>query len=49
MMALQPQIALLDKFVIQQESIPNFIHPSLQQNIVNIKENKKNEIFTNIV
>lgn len=32
MMALQPQISLLDKFVIQQESIPNFLHPTLPTN-----------------
>lgn len=32
MMALQPQISLLDKFVIQQESIPSFMHPSLTSN-----------------
>uniref|UniRef100_A0A182J2K8 Protein RIC1 homolog n=1 Tax=Anopheles atroparvus TaxID=41427 RepID=A0A182J2K8_ANOAO len=28
MIALQPQLAVLDKFVIQQESIPSLIHPS---------------------
>lgn len=27
MMMLQPQVNLLDKFVIQQESIPNFMPP----------------------
>lgn len=27
MMLLQPQVSLLDKFVIQQESIPNLISP----------------------
>ncbi|XP_058125788.1 guanine nucleotide exchange factor subunit Rich [Anopheles ziemanni] len=28
MIALQPQLAVLDKFVIQQESIPSLIHPT---------------------
>lgn len=27
MMMLQPQVNLLDRFVIQQESIPNFMPP----------------------
>lgn len=27
MMMLQPQVTLLDRFVIQQESIPNFMPP----------------------
>lgn len=32
MMVLQQQVNLLDKFVIKQESIPNFAPPTCKQN-----------------
>lgn len=47
MMALQQQIAILDKFVIQQESIPNFILP-LPPNLNILKTSDKNELTKNV-
>lgn len=46
-MALQQQIAILDKFVIQQESIPNFILP-LPPNLNILKTSDKNELTKNV-
>lgn len=47
-MALQQQIAILDKFVIQQESIPSFIPPNFQHNIPNLKASDKNDLIKNV-
>lgn len=46
-MALQQQIAILDKFVIKQESIPNFI-PPLPPNLNILKTSDKNELTKNV-
>lgn len=47
MLALQPQIQLLDKFVIQQESIPNIDSSMMQFNHNNIKDFTNFEVSTN--
>lgn len=46
MLALQPQIQLLDKFVIQQESIPNIDSSMMQFNHNNIKDYTNFEVST---
>lgn len=41
MMLLQPQVTILDKFVIQQESIPNLITPiGIKHNQIQINSNR---------